>query len=487
MSAGHSLYEFLLARNGAPGEMPALFDARMGRWYGYDELRHTTSGLSEELRTDGKSLAFVALENDIESIVAYLACLAAGHAVAIIDSGAPSGAMTELIDRYAPEFVYVPSAATAVTGVGVLDSYRELPTPPLPGGMYRRRQAAPADVHPALQLLLSTSGSTGSPKFVRLSARNVAANVRDIIAALAISDTERAVTSLPLSYSYGLSILQCHLRAGASVVVTKRGIAEPEFWSLVRDLECTSFAGVPFSYRVMRKLAQSVIDIPSLIKMTQAGGRLELGDAEYFHAFMEAKGGQFFVMYGQTEASPRMTTLSHRDFPRKQGSVGLPMASGRIWVSGGERSGPDAAGTDVAGEICFEGPNVMLGYATCRDDLSKGDEMNGVLATGDLGHVDRDGFLFIEGRAKRIGKVLGRRINLDEVESFLGDVGPCAVVEAREKLVIFLAVNGIGDAVRARLARRFGLRDHHMRVVEIAAVPLLSNGKIDYLALASLP
>jgi acyl-coenzyme A synthetase/AMP-(fatty) acid ligase len=478
-----NLYDFLVAKNRASSETRALLDANVGRWYSYRELRQAAFRLSDELRTRTKSLAFVALDNDVESVLVYLACLAAEHAVAVIDSAAPIEALKELIDRYAPETAYLPAAATAP---GLLGKYRQLNSSIVSNGIWRAIQDTTGHIHPAVQLLLSTSGSTGSPKFVRLSARNLIANVCDIIEALNVSAGDRAITSLPLSYSYGLSVLNSHLRAGASVVTTKHGIADPKFWSLLHNRACSSFAGVPFSYRLMRKLDPCTISNSSLIKMTQAGGRLEVADAEYFHALMEAKNGQFFVMYGQTEASPRMTTLAHRDFARKRGSVGLPMSSGRVRILRAEPALSDSAAGEAAGEIYFEGPNVMLGYATCRHDLSKGDEMNGVLATGDLGYLDRDGFLYIRGRAKRIGKVLGRRINLDEVESSLGDVGQCAVVEVRDKLIVYLTVGGVGDLVRERLVARFGLRHNCVGVVEIPQLPTLSNGKLDYSALVSL-
>ena len=136
---------------------------------------------------------------------------------------------------------------------------------------------------------------------------------------------------------------------------------------------------------------------------------------------MAARGGRFFVMYGQTEATARIAYVPPDRLSEKLGSAGIAIPGGRLSIE------PAGAGTmdgPVTGEVVYEGPNVMLGYATGSGDLALGDELGGVLRTGDIGYLDEDGFLFLVGRSKRIAKVFGLRINLDEVEAAMREHGP---------------------------------------------------------------
>src|SRR5207244_3442012 len=138
--------------------------------------------------------------------------------------------------------------------------------------LWRSRSPVEQTIHPDLALLLSTSGSTGSPKFVRLTRSNVEANAASICAALKIRPVDRAITSLPIHYSYGLSVLNTHLHSGAGVVLTDEGLISPAFWETFRVQECTSFAGVPYSYQILNRLDPDRLNVPSLDTMTQAGG-----------------------------------------------------------------------------------------------------------------------------------------------------------------------------------------------------------------------
>lgn len=478
MSRHGDLANFLLHENGAATNVTALYEAAGSRHWTYGELRSEVARRAARL-TGSRGLVFLALTNDSQSVVAYLGALAAGHAVAILDPSMPAAAAVPLFERYRPEWCLLPPGEAVCAAMP--DGYRMAEISEFPGRWWRRADSSgdPA-LHPDLRVLLSTSGSTGSPKFVRLSTANLTINANDIIAALGIAAADRAITSLPLHYSFGLSILHTHLRAGASVVVTDRVVSDSAFWSLLGESKCTSFAGVPFSYRLIRRLNFTKLNVPSLIKMTQAGGALDLATAGHFHELMDSRSGKFFVMYGQTEASPRMTTLAHGDFLQKQGSVGVPLRSGRVWISDAEaRDGRDI------GEVYYAGPNVMMGYAQERLDLIKGDEMNGVLATGDTGYIDSDGYLYLRGRSSRIAKILGRRINLDEVEAMVARHGPCAAVQKQEELVVFVAANDTSDAVRFELLRDLSIHPACLRVVEIPALPTRSNGKIDYAVLSS--
>lgn len=384
----------------------------------------------------GRELTLVRCGPDAASAIGYLAALHAGHAVILLEGGADPA---QVIERYDPRYV--------VHG----------------GRVTTRDGAAPAALHPDLALLLSTSGSTGSPKLVRLTAENLRSNALAIVDYLRLDAAERAVASLPIPYSYGLSVLHSHLIAGASIAFTAHSVIRPEFWADVRRHGVTSFAGVPYAYAMLERVGMREMELPALRTLTQAGGRM---DPELARRFAAQR--PLTVMYGQTEASPRMAYLPAERLAAKPGSIGVAIPGGELRI--------------VDGELVYRGPNVMLGYAESRADLARGDDQGGVLATGDLGYVDDDGDFFLTGRAKRIAKVYGQRINLDEVEAAVA--GPAGAVAGDDRVDVF-AEPAVVDAVDARaLAARFRLPARAVRLHAIERLPVNPSGKVDYRALA---
>ncbi|MDB4975297.1 MAG: AMP-dependent synthetase and ligase, partial [Myxococcaceae bacterium] len=339
-------------------------------------------------------------------------------------------------------------------------------------------------LHPELAVLLSTSGTTGSPKLVRLSYENVRANARSIATYLELGPSERAISSLPFHYSYGLSVLNSHLYAGASMVVSDASVMRPELWQAMREHACTSFAGVPYAYQIMRRIGFEKQELPALRTLTQAGGKLPAALVAHYAALMKARSGRFIPMYGQTEATARMSYLPPERLPEHAGSIGIAIPEGSLHVvdlqDGRELSEPLATG-----QLVYRGPNVMLGYASSRADLALGDMQGGQLATGDLGHRDADGLFYVTGRLKRFAKVYGLRINLDEVEDRMRQHGPAAVVSDDERLTLYCEFGDDAryETLRTELATLYQLNVNTFRFRRIEALPLLASGKIDYDAL----
>jgi acyl-CoA synthetase (AMP-forming)/AMP-acid ligase II len=456
---------------------PALHDPASSLRWTHGELREAVSALAQRIGGARGDLAFLLCRSTAGAVTGYLACLEVACPVVLLDARTPPGPLRDLLARYRPVL------CLTVDGTCPGPDYRAEEA----GGAVRlwwREHGEPAaPSHPDLAVLLSTSGSTGSPKLVRLTRRNLEANADAIVASLRIGADERAMASLPLHYSYGLSVLNSHLRAGASVVLTEESVVSPRFWKLLRAEQCTSMPGVPYNYELLARLGFETLDAPSLRTLTQAGGRLGVDLVRRFQSEMARRGGRFFVMYGQTEATARIACLPWERLPEKLGSAGVAIPGGRLSV---ETAAGGEAEPRLPGEIVYRGPNVMMGYAEFREDLARGDDLQGVLRTGDLGYLDEEGFLFITGRSKRIGKVLGMRVNLDEVEARLRSRGPTAVVATDEGLLICCEY---GDAtlfseLAAELARdmRAGAASFRFRRVE--ALPLTANGKIDYPRLA---
>ncbi|MGP3914779.1 AMP-binding protein [Nonomuraea sp. 10N515B] len=389
---------------------------------------------------------FCGMRNNLASVLRYLAAWRSGRPIALLDPDLPAGILADLVGRFRP------AALVGFTHAadGSPPARREVPDP-----------------HPDLAILLATSGSTGNPKLVRLSRQAVLANAQAIATALSITPGEIAPTSLPLHYSYGLSVLNSHLAAGATVMLTEAGLLERSFWTHLDAHRCTSLAAVPYQYEMLRRLRYDRSEHPTIATLTQAGGRLS---PELIAEFSE-KADRFFVMYGQTEATARIAILPPDRLADKPGSVGVAVPGGRLDVEDGE--------------VVYHGPNVMMGYAETAADLALGDDLGGVLRTGDLGRLDSEGFLSITGRLKRIAKIFGVRVNLDDVERLLRDSGPVAATSGDDRVTVW--AEGLDAAGCVGLARRLGaeLRVHWsgFDVRGIDHLPLLATGKIDYRAL----
>ncbi|HEY0644497.1 MAG TPA: AMP-binding protein, partial [Nocardioides sp.] len=343
-----------------------------------------------------------------------------------------------------------------------------------------RRAQSTHDLHPELALLLSTSGTTGSPKLVRLSRDNVASNAAAIADYLGLTPADRAITALPLHYCYGLSVLHSHLVAGAGVVLTGLSVVDECFWDLFERTGATSFAGVPHTFDLLAASGFEARDLPSLRQVTQAGGRLDPDDVRRWSRVGRSRGWDLVVMYGATEATARMAYLPPDLAEDHPAAIGVAVPGGRLRL---DESVDDRPGV---GELVYSGPNVMLGYARTPADLALPREST-ELRTGDLAR-QVDGLFEVVGRRNRYGKVFGLRLDLDAVERHLrAEVDRHARVVATHRAVhVFLATGRGRAAAHALAAGQCGLPAHAVRVTVLPEVPLTGNGKTDYAALGRL-
>ncbi len=422
---------------------PALIDDATANVWTHAQLHSGARETAELLHSDHKELVLVRAALTPATVTAYLAALAAGHAVLLAD-----GDTAEIERRYVPRFVMFDNEL-----VDAGESH----------------SAARPPIHPDLSVLLSTSGTTGSPKLVRLSAAAMLANARSIAEYLALDEGERALVSLPFGYSYGLSILNSHLVAGGSVVLPRAGVLRPEFWDAFERHGCTSLSGVPYSYSLMERVDWRSRRLRGLRTMTQAGGRMDPELVRSVADELDGRGARLVVMYGQTEACARIAYVPPEELGDKPGAIGVAIPGGALSVDDGE--------------LVYTGPNVMMGYADTAEDLARGDDLGGVLRTGDLGRIDDDGCFFVTGRLKRIAKINGLRVNLDEVEALVRSVGPAAALEHGEDQIIVFVEGAEVDA-RAALAGGLTLRGRSFVVRGIDRLPTTAAGKIDYAALA---
>ena len=422
---------------------------------------------------DDKHLVFLIGENNFATIVCYLSAVESGVVPLLLGSMINQNQLNNLIDVYKPKYIFQKKSRPS-NDLNLLSNYREY-------GLFIRSKSKGIKLHPKLALLLTTSGSTGSPKLVRLTKKNLISNAKSISKYLDIGFDDRAITSLPYNYSYGLSVINSHLYSGGSVVLTNASMMERDFWHLVKKFSVTSFAGVPYNYEMILRLGVDKLAISSINKMTQAGGRLDFNKIEKINDSLKSKNIKFYIMYGQTEATARMSYLPPEDINRKPDSVGIPIPNGKLWIEDSE--GGIIEQSDRVGELIYSGENVSMGYARSIIDLELGDKNVGILKTGDLARFDSEGYFFIEGSNNRFVKLFGNRIALDSLEKIVSNKGFESVATGEDKKIVIHVISNpklSKDSLRSEISEIIGINHVAIKINVISEFPRLDNGKIDY-------
>lgn len=443
----------------------------------YEDLLRTGDEISEALGK--RAMVFSFCTNTIGSIAGYAAFINHEIVPVLLSAHVEDELRTRLIELYNPEYLWLPEAmADEVDAQGekIYSGYGY--------SLIKTSFGKEYELHPDLGLLLTTSGSTGSPKFVRQSYKNIKANTDSIIEYLGITSEDRAITTLPMNYTYGLSIINTHMAMGATILATDKTLMQKEFWTLFKEGEATTFGGVPYTYEMLDKLRFFRMDLPSLRYMTQAGGKLTVELHEKFAKYAKESGKKFIVMYGQSEATARMGYLPAEHALDKIGSMGIAIPGGRFILIDEDKN--EITEPDVSGELVYYGDNVTLGYAEKPEDLKKGDERKGVLETGDMAKRDEDGYYYIVGRKKRFLKIYGNRVNLDEVDRLIKgrfEDADCASSGKDDHLYIFVANSDKADVIRSHVIQKTGLNPAAINVIEIDKIPRNESGKVLYVEL----
>lgn len=444
----------------------------------YDELNAFSQKMKMYVEGE-RNLIILLCSNTIGSVMGYVSFLENRNVPILLSSEIEIQSLTTLIKIYRPQYIYAPDDfnITDLKSTIMIKEYNYQ----LLKLNYPKEQ-----MDKNLALLLTTSGSTGSPKLVRQSYKNIQSNTKSIIEYLKIDDTERPITTLPMNYTYGLSIINSHLQAGATILLTKYAVTQRQFWEFFKEQKATSFGGVPYTYEILKKLKFFKMELPSLRYMTQAGGKIRPELHKEYAVYAREQGKQFVVMYGQTEATARMSYLPPEKALEKCGSMGIAIPDGKLWIR--DENGNEIIKPDVVGELIYEGDNVTLGYAENRDDLSRKDERNGVLETGDMAYRDSDGFYYIVGRKKRFLKIYGNRINLDETERILKEKfneTEFACIGRDDCLKICFAGNTNKKDICDYLSEKTGLYAKAFSAIKVNEIPKNESGKTLYKKLES--
>lgn len=439
----------------------------------YEEVHTESKKIYEHI--GHRCLVFSLCENSIGSVLGYVSFVNSNIVPVLLNAHLEKELLFALIEKYCPEFLWVPSEM--VSEFSDVKSIYSVHNYTLLGTNFEKKFALNSE----LCLLLTTSGSTGSPKFVRQSYKNVESNAKSIVEYLELDETERPITTLPMNYTYGLSIINSHLFVGATILVTDKGLMQKEFWEFFKGEGATSFGGVPYTYEMLDRLRFFRMDLPTLRYSTQAGGKLTPELHKKFAEYAKDRGIKFIVMYGQCEATARMGYLPADKSIEKYGSMGIAIPGGHFKLIDVDGNVINEALT--TGELVYEGPNVTLGYAECGDDLKKGDERNGVLHTGDMAQFDEDGYYYIVGRKKRFLKIYGNRVNLDEIDRLIKakfNNIDCASDGVDDHMYIFVTDSDISEEIKAFVVSKTGLNQAAFKMVVIDEIPKNDAGKTLY-------
>jgi long-chain acyl-CoA synthetase len=437
----------------------------------YSDLGDISDNLTSKVPY--RSLVFSLNQNTTGSLCGYYAFLQNGIVPLMLEANIDPELLKNLISTYCPEYLWLPTNDLNKYSKGqVLYSVFDY-------SLVKLGNCDKYPLHGDLALLLTTSGSTGSPKLVKLTYDNILLNAASISDYLSIDSSEKPITSLPMHYSFGLSIINSHLINGATILLTDSSLMQKEFWSFLKSNDATSLSGIPYSFEMLKKLRFLSMDLPSLKTVTQAGGKLNDELNREFSEYCINSNKRFYVMYGQTEATARMSFLPPEYSIEKLGSMGIAIPGGSFSLIDEERN--PIEGHNHVGELVYTGGNVSMGYAICGVDLAKDDENKGVLITGDLAKRDEDGFYYIVGRKKRFIKLYGNRVNLDETERLIKNIVPdCACAGRDDKMLIYFTDNNLKEEIKNYVSSktRINSRAFEMRYVE--NIPKNSSGKTIY-------
>ncbi|MGP8216052.1 MAG: AMP-binding protein [Bacteroidia bacterium] len=448
------LFEFL-ERNHNPNL--EFIDSSTGERVKWDDIVNNLPGFFSRK----KELAFLYLDNSFESVRMLLAFIKSNHAVCLLGSSLNIEFKKRLEAIYKPAYI----VDTLRNDIGNNIEFDGV------GMKVYKQEEYESHIHPDIKILLSTSGTTGSPRFVKLTDNNFIANTQSIIEYLPVSGSDVCALNLPIYYSYGLSVLFTNIARGGKIICTNESVLSRGFRTMFEKYKCTTLSGVPYTYEMLLRSGFVKQKYPSLKYITQAGGKLNEKTLKIFADYCKHNNIEFFVMYGQTEATARMSYLPPAKLTNKLGSVGRPVKDGKFRIETGTN------------ELIYSGPNVGCGYAASLNDLEKCDPLK-ELRTGDIASVDNDGDYYIIGRLNRFVKLFGSRISLDEVENDLNKKYGCFIgcTGLDEKILLLFSTNKNIDSedIRSYVSIYYKLHISVIKYLFTEDIPLTGNQKVNY-------
>lgn len=446
----------------------AIADA-FGREYTYGQLENLSC--CYEKMIPKRSIVLILCDYDIETVALYYSLINSHIVPMLVDKQLDKGLLQRLIMVYEPQYIWG-KRDEGDSFMHILMQEEKVKETHI---LWRTKFSRYA-IHEELALLMTTSGSTGSSKLVRVSYTNLLCNMEAFIRKIGLQKEDKAITTMPMQYCYGLSILHMHWLIGASVYVTEYTMLDVKFWEFFEKSEITNFAGVSYIYEILFRIGFFDREYPSLRFLTQAGDKLAENRQIDIADRMAQKGKKFFTCYGQTEATTYISVLPGELLPEKAGSVGQPLDNIQISIGDVDENG--------IGELICRSKGISLGYALNKNELNQENSNEGFLKTGDCAYVDEDNNIFLKGRLKRVVKMLGARISLDEIEQVLKrcyNEAEFACVGKDNSITIFYVSSKIlEEELRLFCIKKFGLQRKMIYIKKVDCMPRNESGKVLY-------
>jgi len=410
------------------------------------------------------SLVIFFANNDVESIMLYYALLKHDVTILLLNDTLNLKEALRYIKDYKPSYILFPKKNDyEIDNFKIIFENKKF-------YLSKNRIHINYILNNDIKFLLTTSGSTRDPKCVKITLDSIKKNTESIIEYLEITSKDKTVTTMPLNYSYGLSVINSHFMAGASIIPTHYSVIEKKFWDLIIKNKITNLNGVPYFYEILNRIGlKRLNELKKLRFLTQAGGGLEQNVFLSLKNYCHKNKKLFYLMYGQTEASPRISYIKVNKNILKP-SVGKALPGGKLYLINNNKN---INKIDTEGELTYEGPNIFSGYAENFNDLKKIETIK-FLNTGDLGIFDKKGNFYITGRKNRFIKLFGYRINLDHVEDILrSKKSNVAAIFSKDRIYVF-------SEKKINNFKKINIPKNKIINHVLGKLPKLKNDKIDY-------
>jgi len=442
----------------------------------YGKLTEIVNEFGSKIQS--RAVIFNLCKNTVGAMIGYLGFIENNAIPLNLSSSIDEVLLQTLIDTYLPAYLWVPVKEAAKFKLErIYSAY---------GYVLLKTKNTIYPVNDKLQFLMTTSGTTGSPKLVRYKKGNLEANAKNVAKAFGWTENERPICDLGMQYTMGLNVINAHLYVGATVLLTTYNLFSGEFWNYLKTEKATNFTGVPFSYDIFYRLRFERMDLPYLRTLSEGGGKLTDARFKQLADYAQRTGKRFIASFGTTETSARMACLPPELALTKTGSIGRALPEGELFLI--DESGNVITDPVAEGELCYKGPNVTLGYAVCKEDLLKDDEFKGVYHTGDLARRDEDGCYYVTGRISRFLKLLSYRVSLDQCERLIQEnFGiECACSGTDQCMNIFITDETRKNEVLEFIATKTNLYKSLFKIFVVEKLPRNDSGKIQYKILDTL-
>lgn len=441
-------------------DLTAIADDK-GKKFTYRELRERAQGLENFM--EERSLVFILCDHQLETIGFVYQVLTANRVPLLLAPDIGQDMLDNLISIYEPGYIYCRRKhlmCRQYAGSFELEEHVLLQT----GGKS-------FDIHPDVALLLSTSGTTGSAKLVKLSYDNLYDNSEYACRHLGIESSQKGISPLPVNYTYGFAFCLWHWHCGATLLVTDKPVISREFKDFYVRERANNFAATPYSWQMLQRVRfWDEENIPYLHFAMSGGGQMPEKDQISLVALLKEK---FWIGYGQTECTCIVTAMNFDERNIKTGSIGKPFANMEVLTD------------KDTGELLIKSKSICMGYANCKKQLAEGDVNHGIMRTGDVADMDEDGCIYLKGRLTRYVKVLEKRVSLDDMENYLknkyaGIEFACTGEDNSIRIFYTEGKEDLKEEITAMLDRNLKIPGRFVSCFSLKTIPRYDTGKIMY-------